>query len=315
MATESDMTVFVEVIKLGSFSKAAHRLGVSPAAVSKRIAALEDRLGARLIHRTTRHLSLTDAGAAYFEAAARILSDISEAEAMISESAVRPKGQLTITAPSSFGHRHVAPLLPKFLADYPEIRIRLVLTDVMLDLVEQGIDIGIRIGKLADSSLHARKLANNLRLLVASPDYVARSGAPKHPEDLQKHNCIVFGGNVSWTFEGNGDAAPLTVRVAGNLDCNTGEVQRNAAIAGVGIALKSSWDVSDEIKAGILVPILPDWRLSQDLGIHAVYPSKRHLSTKLRLFINYLVESIGEHPRWDRDLARFVPALAPDLDA
>jgi DNA-binding transcriptional LysR family regulator len=298
----SDMAVFARVIVAGSFSAAARELNLSPAVVSKRIARLEERLDVQLLNRTTRELQATEEGAAYYEHCSRILAEIEEAEAAITEGRVRPHGTLKITASASFGRQHIAPAITDFTKRYPEIHIRLNLTDSMIDLVKEGMDLAIRIGELKDSSLIARKLATNHRVVCASPEYLKRYGEPKTPLDLQHHDCIVLsypGSQQNDWFE------PVrgqpTVRVSGTLECDNGETIKAWVRAGLGVALKSTWDVGDDLRTGRLKAILTRYPVHR-AGIYVLYPPSRHLPVRVRIFIDFLVERFGPEPYWDKDL-------------
>ena len=241
----------------GSFSEVGRRLGMAPSSVSRQVAALEDSVGAQLIHRTTRKLGLTEAGRLYFERVSRILAELDEASAAVSHLEGSPRGVLHINGPAAFGVRHIAPALPDFLDRFPEVRIELTLTDNFVDLLEVGADIAVRVGELEDSSLIARRLAPNRRILCASPGYLARAGMPECPEDLGAHNCLIYTrhhGNVNWNLGGPDGVAE--VRVGGNLRTNNTEAVHAAALGGLGIALLPSWLVGQEVQAGRLVAVL-----------------------------------------------------------
>lgn len=299
------MSVFDRVVRAGSFSAAARDLGVSTAVVSRRIAALEARLGIRLLHRTTRRVALTDEGANYHESVVRILQEVEEAESAASAGRLEPRGVLKVAMPASFGHRHIAPLIPKFARRYPQIELALQLSDRPVAIVEEGFDLGIRITELADSSLAARKLAPNRRVVCASPAYLRKHGAPRTPEDLERHNCLVpnweHDFSMVWDYrEPSGKRG--AVRVRGHYACDNWEVLRDWALAGLGIALKSTWDVRETLEAGALVPLLPGFTFGTDVAIYAVYPHRRHLPAKTRAFIDFLADSFGPEPYWDRPL-------------
>jgi DNA-binding transcriptional LysR family regulator len=299
--TLHEMSVFTRVVATGSLSAAARELGVSPAVVSRRLAALESRLGVRLINRTTRSLHLTDEGTTYLETCGRILSEIEEADAAVAAGRGEPMGMLRVALPASFGNQHVAPLIPKFAARYPKVQISLSLSDRAVNLIEEGFDLAVRIGELEDSSLAARKLAPNRRVVVASPEYLQRHGAPRTPAELTQHNCLTTANELSMTWEyRHPDGVPSSVRVAGRFACDNWEVLRDWALAGMGIALKSTWDVRRHLEDGSLVPLLPGYTFDTDVAIWAVYPHRRHLSAKTRVFIDFLAESFGPEPYWDR---------------
>lgn len=295
--------LFTAAVDAGSFSEVGRRLGMAPSSVSRQVAALEDSVGAQLIHRTTRKLGLTEAGRLYFERVSRILAELDEATAAVSHLEESPRGVLHVNGPTAFGVRHVAPALPDFLARYPEVRVELTLTDNFVDLLEVGADVAVRVGELEDSSLIARRLAPNRRVLCASPGYLARAGTPERPGDLAAHNCLVYTrhhGNVNWNLGGPDGLAE--VRAGGNLRTNNTEAVHAAALGGLGIALLPSWLVGQEVQSGRLVEVLPGYRAAPgalDTGIHALYPADRHLSTKVRAFVDFLVERYGPRPYWE----------------
>jgi DNA-binding transcriptional LysR family regulator len=286
-------------------SAAGRALGMSPAMVSKRIAQLEARLGVRLLNRTTRRLSLTAEGAAFQERSTRILADIEETEAAVSGMRGKPRGTLRFTAGATFARLHLGPLFPDFLARYPDIKLEANFTDQVVDIIDQGLDLAIRIAELKDSSLVARKLAPNRSVVCASPAYLKKFGAPRHPGDLADHRCIILaqtaGPNPVWNFQGKD--GPIAAHVSGPIVCNSGEVVRDAAIAGLGLAIKSTWDVGQELKAGRLKTVLDDFMVPAP-NIYAVYPHSRHLSPKVRCFVDFLVERFSPVPPWERAPAR-----------
>ncbi|HEX6297310.1 MAG TPA: LysR family transcriptional regulator [Burkholderiales bacterium] len=294
------MTIFARVVGAGSLSAAARELGLSPALVSRRLAALESRLGARLINRTTRSLHLTDDGATYYEACARVLADIEEADATVSAGRVEPRGTLRVALPASFGHQHIAPLIPRFAERYPQIQLALSLSDRTVNLIEEGFDLAVRIAHLEDSSLTARRLAPNRRVVCASPGYLARHGTPRTPDELARHNCLTTTDfAMNWDYKGP-DNKPGSVRVTGRYSCDNWEVLREWALAGLGIALKSTWDVHRLLVDGSLVEVCPGYTFHSDVAIYAVYPSRRFLPAKTRVFIDFLAESFGPDPYWDQ---------------
>jgi DNA-binding transcriptional LysR family regulator len=294
-----ELTVFSRIVGTGSLSAAARELAMSPAVVSRRLAALEARLGVRLINRTTRSLHLTDEGAAYLETCNRILSEIQEADAAVTAGRAEPRGVLRVALPASFGNQYVAPLIPRFAARYPDVQIALSLSDRNVNVVEEGFDLAIRIADLADSSLAARKLAPNRRVVCASPAYLARHGEPRTPEDLARHNCLATDFAMSWDYRGP-DGRAGSARVAGRYVCDNWEVLREWALQGLGVALKSTWDVRRHLEDGSLVSLLPGYTFATDVAIYAVYPHRRHLPAKTRAFIEFLAESFGPEPYWDR---------------
>ena len=298
-----EMSVFAKVVAAGSLSAAARDLGVSTAVVSRRLAALEARLGVRLVNRTTRRLALTDEGASYHEACARILGEIEDADAAAAAKRVEPQGLLKVALPASFGHKHIAPLIPPFAARYPKVQLAFSLSDRTVNVIEEGYDLAIRIGELEDSSLAARKLAPNRRVVCASPEYLKRHPAPNTPSDLQRHNCLTTNDlQMNWEYK-SPDGRRGVVRVAGLYACDNWEVLREWAMAGLGVALKSTWDVRRQLEEGSLVPLLPGYDFGTDVAIYAVYPHRRYLPAKTRVFIDYLAESFGPEPYWDQPAA------------
>jgi DNA-binding transcriptional LysR family regulator len=299
----AEMAVFSRVVSAGSLSAAARELGLSPAVISRRLAALESRLGVRLINRTTRSLHLTDEGANYYDTCARLLSEIEEADAAVSAGRVEPQGPLKVALPASFGHRHIAPLIPQFASRYPKVQLALTLSDRSVNLVDDGFDLAIRIADLADSSLAARKLAPNRRVVCASPEYLRRHGLPRTPQDLVEHK--------------GPRGEPGSVRVSGRYACDNWEVLREWALAGLGVALKSTWDVRLQLEDGSLVSLCPGYTFDTDVAIYAVYPHRRFLPAKTRAFIEFLADSFGPEPYWDKPLADKPAALGekPALQA
>jgi DNA-binding transcriptional LysR family regulator len=305
-----EITIFARIVGTGSLSSAARDLGMSPAVVSRRLASLESRLGVRLINRTTRSLHLTDEGAAYYETCNRVLSEIQEADAAVSAGRAEPRGVLRVALPASFGNQHVAPLVPKFAERYPDVQLALSLSDRAVNVVEEGFDLAVRIADLADSSLAARKLAPNRRVVCASPAYLQRHGIPRTPDELLQHNCLATDFTMNWEYRGP-DGKPGSVRVAGRYACDNWEVLREWALAGLGIALKSTWDVRRHLEDGSLVSLLPGYTFATDVAIYAVYPHRRHLPAKTRAFIEFLAESFGPEPYWDRPRGSPKPRIKP----
>lgn len=297
-----EMSVLAKTVAAGSLSAAARELGVSTAVVSRRIAALEARLGVRLLNRTTRRIALTDEGARYHESCVRILAEVEEADAAAAARRIEPQGVLRIALPTSFGQKHVAPLIPRFAERHPKVQLALSLADRTVNVIEEGFDLAVRIAELEDSSLAARRLAPNRRVVCASPDYLRRHGTPKTPQDLVGHNCLTisttdFG--MVWEYKGP-DGRPGAVRVSGNLACDNWTVLRDWAVAGLGVALKSTWDVRRDLEDGSLVQLFPDYTFDGDVAIYAVYPHRRYLPAKTRAFIDFLADSFGPVPYWDR---------------
>ena len=304
-----EMSVFARVVGAGSLSAAARELGLSPALISRRLAALEARLGVRLINRTTRSLHLTDDGARYYEACSRVLADIEEADAAVGAGRVEPRGLLRVALPASFGHLHIAPLIPAFAERYPSIRLALSLSDRNVNLIEEGFDLAVRIAHLEDSSLTARRLAPNRRVVCASPAYLRRHGTPRTPDDLLQHNCLTTSeAPMSWEYQGP-DGRPGAVRVSGRHSCDNWEVLREWARAGLGVALKSTWDVHRLLAEGSLVEVCRGYTFHSDVAIYAVYPSRRLLPAKTRVFIEFLADSFGPDPYWDRPERKLKPRI------
>lgn len=297
MTNLGDLEVFAHVISTGSMSTAARALGLSPAVVSKRIKRLEERLGTRLLQRTTRQISLTEAGQGFYERVLAVLAGLEEAEAFASGRSSEVRGTLKISAPTSFGRMHVAPHLGAFMRRHEELTIHLVLSDEFADIVGGGFDLAIRIAELTDSSLVARRLAPVRRILCASPDYIAAYGTPRSLEDLRHHVCLPPHNYDSWRLEG--PEGPITYRPEGRLVTNSSEVIREAVIAGLGIALRSTWDIGPELREGRIVQVLPAYESSKNVSVSAVYPSRQFLPAKVRLFIDYLAGLYGPVPYWE----------------
>ena len=300
MSTVGDMEVFVRVVEAGGFTAAARALGMTPSAVSKLVARLEDRLKARLFRRTTRQLSLTEAGEAFHRHASRIVADIADAERAVTRLSDAPRGLLRVTAAVTFGLHQVQPLVPEFLKLYPEIRLELSLSDVFADLVQEGYDMAIRGGPLSDTTLIARKLGDFGRDVVAAPGYLERHGRPATPGDLARHNCLMFGPQAhlnQWPFRDR-DGALKQVQIAGNFAANNGETITQMALQGLGIARLGEFVTRPAIKAGLLVPLLEDCNSRDRLAMSAVYPSRRHLPPKVTALVDFLAEKFLPHPPW-----------------
>lgn len=295
-----DLDVFAHVVTARSMSAAGRQLKLSPAVISKRIRRLEERLGVRLLQRTTRQLSLTEAGQGFYERVVSILSSIEDAEAWVASGSGQARGTLRVSAPTSFGRMHIAPHLKPFLDANPLVNVELILSDDFVDIVGEGFDLAVRIADLQDSSLVARRLAPNHRVLCAAPDYLAAAGTPASIEELARHTLIAHNAD-QWRLDG--PSGPVAVRVGGPLRTNSSEVVREALLAGVGIALRSTWDVGPELKSGRLMRVLPQYSVGQRVAVHAVYPSRRHMEQKVRAFVDYLAELYGATPYWDEGLA------------
>lgn len=290
---------FVAVAARGSLSAAAQAEGVAPAIIGRRIDALEARLGVKLLTRTTRRISLTFEGSAFLEDCQRLLNDFQNAEASVSLGGVKASGHLRVTAPAGFGRLHVAPLLPGFLEAHPEVSVSLDLSDRLTDIVNEGIDLAIRIGALDDSSLVGVKLADNRRVVVASPEYLARRGVPASPQALAGHDCLTFGnyGNQARGWQFTIDGKVVSLRVSGAMACNDGAVLRDWALAGRGLAWRSMWEVGEDLKAGRLATVL-DAFAAPDNAIYAVFPQRRHLPLRVRMLIDLLKNTYGNPAYW-----------------
>ena len=289
-----DMRVFREVLDAGSFTAAADRLDTSKQLVSRRIQALEERLGVRLLNRTTRRLSPTPLGLAYLERAREILQAVDEAEDAIGQQGSRPHGRLRVSAPMSFGTLHLAPRMPAFLTAYPEVELAMDLNDRMVDLVGEGYDLAVRIGPLADSSLMARRIGTVHLLTCASPAYLAAAGTPATPADLAGHRCLIYGHGRTgtWQYAGPAGKRPATVTVSGPLCSNNGEMLREVALGGRGLIQLPDFLVDDVVATGQLIRVLDD-HAPPPFPLSAVYPRHRQTSPLVRAFIDFLAASIG----------------------
>ena len=305
MSDAGEMTAFVRAVELGGFSTAARELGLTPSAISKLVTRLEDRLGVRLLNRTTRRLALTAEGDAYFHRCQRILADIRDAEDEVARFRAEPRGLLRINVGTAFGMHQLTPALPEFLARHPEMQVELTVTDRVVDLIEEGADLGIRLGTLPDSSLVARKICDLERVVCAAPSYLRRHGTPRKPEDLLRHNClnITYSSTLRrWPF-----ASPEGVRhveVSGSVSASTADALLQLALLGVGIIRLSDAIVGAAIREGTLVPLLQEGHHAEPLPLHAVYPHGRHRSPRVAAMIDFLVERFGDAP-WR------APAKAP----
>ncbi|WP_049621529.1 LysR family transcriptional regulator [Frateuria defendens] len=291
-----NLWVFAKVVSAGSLSAASRELGLSLSVVSKRLAQLEASLGVRLLQRTTRRQTLTEEGALLHAQAERILAEVEQAEALMSRRRGAVSGLLRLTAPNELGRRRIAPIVADFQRKHRQLTVQLELTDTVVDLLGGGFDLAVRYGSLADSSMVARELAPNYRVLCAAPAYLARHGAPAHPGELARHRCILIGDQprAEWRFEGE---RGLVVRVPGALVTNDGEAAHAWALEGAGIALKSVWDVGDDLDAGRLRRVLPAWPIPA-APLHAIYPHGRHLAPRVRVFVDYLGKRLREAWRW-----------------
>lgn len=292
------MNVLAKVVASGSFAEAARKLGVTRSAISKAITQLEDDLGVRLLDRTTRRVTPTEAGLAYYERCLAIMAQIAETEAQISRLHDEPKGVLRVNAPMSFGTLFLGPAIADFMQRYADLKVELTLTDRIIDPLEEGVDVTVRIGAMVDSSLIARQISSVSVLIVASPDYIARHGAPQQPRDLASRSCLHYGHSTTvprWTLAQEG--VPISVPISACMSSNNGDTLRDAAVAGLGIARLPSFIVGCDVAKGRLVTVLADYA-PPDLTIHALYAPNRFLAAKTRVFIDFLVERYGK-PGWD----------------
>lgn len=292
---------FVAVAQRGSLTAAAQAEGVAPAVIGRRLDGLERRLGVKLLVRTTRRVSLTHEGSAFLEDCQRLLVEFASAEASVSAGGVKASGHLRITAPAGFGRRHVAPLVPGFLAQHPDVSLSLNLSDRVVDIVNEGVDCAVRVGDLPDSSLVHVRLADNRRLFVASPAYLKRAGTPATPADLARHECLTLSSEASqsrgWAFLLDGQV--VHQRPTGRLECTDGQVLHDWCVAGMGIAWRSVWEVREDLEAHRLVSVLDDFAAPPN-GIYAVFPHARHLALRVRLWIDFLKHSWGDERYWNR---------------
>lgn len=300
MTAISDLDIFARVARTGNMSAAGREMGLSPAVVSKRISQLEERLGARLFQRTTRHLTLTETGAGYFKRVVDILSLCEEAEDFVSRRNTKPRGLLKVTMPTAFSRLHIAPFMGDFLARYPDIELDVHVADGFVDLIREGFDLAIRIGELEDSSLVARKIANDSRVLCAAPVYIEMHGSPATLADLAMHNCLSTDVQDVWRLDGPEGAAQ--VRPHGNVRSNSGEFVREAVLAGLGIGLLSTWDIASQLKSGALRVVLPQYRGGSSVAVHAVYPSREFMPAKVNVLIEFLADLYAPEPYWDKGL-------------
>ncbi len=294
---------FVSVALRGSLAAAARAEGVAPAIMGRRLDALEERLGVKLMLRTTRRITLTHEGSAFLEDCQRLLVDVANAEASVSAGGIKASGHLRVTAPAGFGRRHVAPLVPRFRDLHPEVSISLNLSDRVVDIAAEGYDCAVRVGDLPDSSLVSVRMADNRRLCVASPEFVARHGKPATPSDLAGFDCLTLSSNASqtrgWAFryERDGVESVIHLKPEGPLDCSDGQVLHDWCLAGYGIAWRSTWEVEAEIASGQLVAMLEEFAAPPN-GIYAVFPQRKHLSLRVRLWIDYLKASYAAPDFW-----------------
>jgi DNA-binding transcriptional LysR family regulator len=315
----TDLDIFARVARTGNMSAAGREMGLSPAVVSKRISLLEDEVGARLFQRTTRQLTLTETGEGYYKRVVDILNLVEEAHDFVSRRNTKARGLLKITAPTTFSRLHIAPYMPEFLNRYPEIELDVHLTDDFVDVISRGFDVAIRIGELQDSSLVQKKLANDARVIVAAPKYIEKIGAPTKLEDLDFHNCLSAGAQEFWRLQG--PDGQHQIRVKGNIRSNSAEFVREALLAGLGLGLRSIWDIGPELTRGDLKVVLPQYRGADAVSIYAVYPCRDFMPTKVNALIDYLTDLYSSERYWDKglDLSKLVPtpvkAAAPKMAA
>jgi DNA-binding transcriptional LysR family regulator len=287
----SGIAVFAAVVETGSFTAAAKKLGQSKSAVSKQVTKLERRLGAQLLARTTRKLSLTEVGAAFYERCERIVAEAEEAELAVTHLQDAPRGRLRVSAPLSFGIAHLAGALPEFMAAHREVTVDIDFSDRRVDIVDEGFDLAIRIGRLEDSSLIAKRIAVTRRLVMAAPGYWKERGTPNHPRDLETHDCLTYSylsAPNTWPFRNpENPREEIIVRVKGTMNANNGNALAAAAAAGLGVIMTPTFICADHIRSGALIPALAAFE-PEPLGIHALYPPNRHLSAKVRAFIDFL---------------------------
>ena len=297
MVTLRAMRAFAQVVDAGSFSAAARQMGVATSSVSRQVGELEYELGARLFYRTTRKLSLTEAGQLYYDRVAGIFMAVDEATLAVTEKDGMPSGILRLTVPTGIGRYIVSSIMPDFLACHPNIRTVVSMTDQMIDIVEAGIDLAIRVGPQRDSGLIARRVGASRRVICCSPAYLKSVGTPQTPPDLERHNCLTFRahpGSNSWKF--NGPDKTIEVRVTGSFFATNADALSAAAVAGLGLILLPDWNIGSELAEGKLVEVLSDWQaVPQASPIFAVYPPQRQPAPKVRAFLDYLVDRVGSH--------------------
>lgn len=290
---------FAAVATKGSLTAAALAEGVAPAVIGRRIDALESRLGVKLLVRTTRKITLTHEGSAFLEDCQRLLADLASAEASVSAGGVKASGHLRVTAPAGFGRRHVAPLVPDFIAQHPDVSLSLNLSDRVVDIVNEGFDCAVRVGDLPDSSLVSVRLADNRRLCVAAPAYLQRAGVPQSPAELARHECLTLSSDASqtrgWAFQVDGQLTHL--RPSGRLDCSDGQVLHDWCLRGLGLAWRSTWEVEQDVASGRLVSVLDDFAAPPN-GIYAVFPQRKHLPLRVRLWIDFLKHHYAQPHFW-----------------
>lgn len=290
----SSMRMYVAVVDGGSFASAADKLDISRAMVSKQIQKLEEHLGTRLLNRTTRRLSLTETGREFYERSTQIMTDVEEAEQVAGQMNRTPQGVLRVTIPLSYGQHRLATIIGDYTQAYPKVQLDISLSDRKVDLIEDGFDLAVRIGVMPQSDLIARKIGGVRSIVCASPAYIARHGAPQAPAELSSHACLGYtltGSGADWRFET--PDGPLVVPIAGPIRADNGDIIRLAALSGAGILFQPHFIVGDDLAAGRLIQLLPEWQ-SAELGVYAVYPSRKHLSAKVRTFVDFLAAALDQ---------------------
>lgn len=293
----NEIAIFARVVREESFTKAARALGLPKSTVSERVSRLEERLGVRLLERTTRHVRPTAAGAVYYERAARVVAEIEEANAAVTDIHRSPKGLLRIGSPLLFGHSFLGEFVAEFLVTHPEVEIELIVADRRFDVVEEGLDLAVHVLGPIEASLVARKIGSAERMCVASPDYLAAHEPPKTPKDLLRHSCLVSSNDrrANWVFSNEGRTESITIQ--GRYSVNSVQLALSAALLGAGIAVLPAFFCAGALRAGRLSPVLEEWSLGRS-EIHVVYPGSRHLSARVRLFVEALVDRFTRLPPW-----------------
>jgi DNA-binding transcriptional LysR family regulator len=297
----TDVALFARVCATRNLSSAGREFGLSPAASSARMAGLERELGARLLHRTTRKIALTQDGETFLERAMLLLDAAEQASSSVGAGHAAPQGLLRVAASVSFGRQYIVPALAEFLGQHGGIRLDLRLSDRVIDLAAEGIDVAIRIGPLRDSALVARTLAPSRLIICASPGYIAQHGSPQTPEELAQHECLVLGSMNPWRFH-TPDGSIASVRVGGRLQSDNGEALRDAAIDGLGIALQSTWATANQLRSGALVALMRDYPVATESVVSAQYLNRHFLPPKTQAFIDFFAERFGPQPFWDQGL-------------
>ncbi|HEX6959004.1 MAG TPA: LysR family transcriptional regulator [Ferrovibrio sp.] len=299
-----EMEAFVAVAQSGSFTIAAQQLRLTPSAVSKLMGRLEDRLGTRLLQRTTRRVNLTAEGRAYFEQVRGILAEIEAVEASVGGAEAEPRGLLRVNVAHGFGMMQIVPLIPEFVARHPKIDVHITFADHVVDLVAEGEDVAVRVGQLRDETLMARRLGEHRRIVCAAPDYLARHGTPQRPGDLLRHNCLLFDGPDglnTWPFR-RADGGIERLPVRGNFRTNNGDAIFRMLLAGLGLCFAADFAVAPALRDGRLVAVLEEHAADVTWPIHVVYPAKKHLAAKVRAFVDFLVEKYTPRPPWAEEI-------------